>query len=145
MHNSKEIVNLQGLFVLTGWLRRYGHISRVYLIYNIFYIEIVLLFITTLNHHLHIGISKKWTPLVQKKCPLYRDLCFIQFFSKIVSPQSKAIRSLSCCPSYEGVRFILCPLYRDSTEVLNIYSVSINKIQVAECITVKISRIVNLM
>ena len=61
------------------------------------------------------GISTKRTPLAQKKmsalyrCPLYRD------FSNIVWPQSKAIRSPSYCPSYGGVHFIVCPLYRDST------------------------------
>ena len=48
-------------------------------------------------------------------CPLYRDIRFIEIFSKIVWPQSKAIRSSSYCPSYRGVRFIVCPLYRDST------------------------------
>ena len=52
-----------------------------------------------------------------KKCPLYRDVRFIEIFSKIVWPQSKAIRSSSYCPSYGGVRFIVCPLYRDSTVV----------------------------
>ena len=31
---------------------------------------------------------------------------FIEIFSNIVWPQSKAICSLSYCPSYEGVRFI---------------------------------------
>ena len=45
---------------------------------------------------------------------------FIEIFSKAVWPQSKAIRSSSYCLSYWGVRFIVCPLYRDST-VLMIY------------------------
>ena len=62
-------------------------------------------------------ISIKRTPLVQKKCPLYRDVRFTEIFSKTVWQQSKAIRSSSYCPSYEGVRFIVCPLYRDSTVV----------------------------
>ena len=61
------------------------------------------------------GSSIKRTPLVQKKCPLYRDVRFIEIFSKILWPQSKAIRSSSYCPSYGGVSFIVCPLYRDST------------------------------
>ena len=62
------------------------------------------------------GISIKWRPLVQKKkCPLYRAVRFIEIFSKIVWPQSKATRSSSYCPAYRGVRFIVCPLYRDST------------------------------
>ena len=52
---------------------------------------------------------------MQKKCPLYRDVRFIEIFSKVVWPQSEAIRSSSYCPSYGGVRFIVCPLYRDST------------------------------
>ena len=56
----------------------------------------------------------KRTLLVQKKYPLHRDVRFIEIFSKIVRPQSKAIRCLSYCPSYEGVRFIVCLLYRDS-------------------------------
>ena len=30
------------------------------------------------------GISIKRTPLVQKKCPLYRDVRFIEIFSKVV-------------------------------------------------------------
>ena len=64
---------------------------------------------------LYSGISIKQTPLVQKKFPHYRDVRFIEIFSKIVGPQSKAIRSSSYCPSYGGVRFIVCPLYRDST------------------------------
>ena len=63
----------------------------------------------------HSGISIKWTPLVQKMWSLYRDVCFIEIFHKIVLPQSKAVRSSSYCPSYRGVRFIVCPLYRDST------------------------------
>ena len=42
------------------------------------------------------GISMKRTLLVQKKYPLYRDVRFIEIFSKIVWPQSKAIR----CSSY---------------------------------------------
>ena len=54
--------------------------------------------------------------------PLYTDVRFIEIFSKIVWPQSKAIRSSSYCPSYRGVRFIVYPLYRDSTvyKILNI-------------------------
>ena len=44
-----------------------------------------------------------------------KEVHFIQIFSKIVWLQSKAIRSSLYCPSYEGVRFIVCPLYRDST------------------------------
>ena len=48
-------------------------------------------------------------------CPLYRDVRFIEIFLKIVWLQSKTIRSSSYCPSYRGVRFIVCPLYRDST------------------------------
>ena len=47
-------------------------------------------------------------------CPLYRDVRFIEIFSKIVWPQSKATRSSSCYPSYRGACFIVCPLYRDS-------------------------------
>ena len=54
----------------------------------------------------------------QKKCPLYRDVRFIEIFSTVVWPQSKAIRSSWYCPSYRGVRFIVCPLYRDSTVVV---------------------------
>ena len=46
----------------------------------------------------------------KKQCPLYRDVRFIEIFSKIVCSQSKAIRSSSYCPSYRGVRFIVCPL-----------------------------------
>ena len=61
------------------------------------------------------GNSIKQTPLAKKKCPLYRDAHFIEIFSKIVWPQSKAIRSSLYCLSYRGVRFIVCPLYRDST------------------------------
>ena len=53
----------------------------------------------------------KRTSLVQKKCPLYRDVRFIEIFSKIVWLQNKAVRSLSYCPSYRGVRFIETPLY----------------------------------
>ena len=75
------------------------------------------------------GIFIKWTSLVPKKCPLYRDVRFIEIFSKVVWPQSKAIRSWSYCPSYGGVRFIVCPLYRDSTVVQKRYSLcSIRKI-----------------
>ena len=48
-------------------------------------------------------------------CPLYRDVRFIEIFLKIVWLQSKIIRSSSYCPFYRGVRFIVCPLYRDST------------------------------
>ena len=61
------------------------------------------------------GISIKRTPLVQKMCPLYRDVHFIEIFSEIVWPKSKAIRSSPYCSPYRGVRFIVCPLYRDST------------------------------
>ena len=50
--------------------------------------------------------------MVQKKCPLYREVGFIEIFSKIVWPQSKAVRSSSHCPPYESDRFIVCPLYR---------------------------------
>ena len=65
------------------------------------------------------GIFMKRTPLVQKKkCPLYRDVCFIEIFSKEVWPQSKAIRSSSYCSSYGGVWFIVCPLPGDSTVFL---------------------------
>ena len=45
-----------------------------------------------------------------KKC-----VHFIEIFSKIVWPQSKAIRYSSYCPSYRGFRFIEYLLYRDST------------------------------
>ena len=44
-----------------------------------------------------------------------KSVRFIEIFSKIVWPQSKAIRSLSYFPSYRCVRFKVCPLYRDST------------------------------
>ena len=45
-----------------------------------------------------------------------KSVCFIQIFSKIVWPQSKALHSLSYCLSYGGVCFIVClfieiPLY----------------------------------
>ena len=60
------------------------------------------------------GISVKWTPLVQK------SVRFTQIFSKIVWPQSKAIRSSFYCPSGEGVHFIVCPLYTDSTVLCEI-------------------------
>ena len=46
---------------------------------------------------------------MQKKCPLYRDVRFIEIFSKIVWPQSKAICSSSHCPPYGSVRFIVRP------------------------------------
>ena len=39
----------------------------------------------------------------------------IAHMTKIVWPQSKVIRSSSYCPSLKGVRFIVCPFYRDST------------------------------
>ena len=52
------------------------------------------------------GISIKRTPLVQKMCPFYRDVRFIEIFSKIVWPRGKTIRSSSYCPSNRGVRFI---------------------------------------
>ena len=52
---------------------------------------------------------------MQKQCPLYRDVRLIEIFSKIVLPQSKAIRFSSYCPSYRGARFIVCSLFRDST------------------------------
>ena len=62
------------------------------------------------------GISIKWTPLVQKMCPLYRDVHFMEIFSEVVwkqkvCPQSKAIRSSSYYQYYGGVRFIEIPLY----------------------------------
>ena len=44
-----------------------------------------------------------------KKCSLCRAVCFVEIFSKIVRPQSKAIYSLSYRPSYRGVRFIEIP------------------------------------
>ena len=55
-----------------------------------------------------------------------RSVCFVEMsalyrfliFFKIVWPQSKAIRSLSYSPPCGGVRFIVCPLYRDSTVIL---------------------------
>ena len=56
----------------------------------------------------------KAAPLVQKKCPLYRDVRIIENFSKVVWPQSEAIRSSLYCPSYGGVRFIEIPLYREN-------------------------------
>ena len=60
---------------------------------------------------LYSGISIKRTPLVQKKCPLFRDVRFTEIFDRKI----KGIHSLSYCRSYRGVRFIVCPLYRDST------------------------------
>ena len=51
---------------------------------------------------------------MQKKCPLYRDVRIIENFSKVVWPQSEAIRSSLYCPSYGGVRFIEIPLYREN-------------------------------
>ena len=50
-----------------------------------------------------------------KKCLLYRDVRFIEIFSKTVWQQRKSIRSSSYCPSYKGILFIVCLLYRDST------------------------------
>ena len=67
------------------------------------------------NMQRYSGISIKRTSLVQKRCPLYRNVRFIETFSKIAWPQSKAIRFSPYCPSYTGVRFIVCTLYRDST------------------------------
>ena len=40
--------------------------------------------------------------------------CGQRHWCKIVWPQSRAIRFSSCCPSYGGVHFIVCLLYRDS-------------------------------
>ena len=65
--------------------------------------------------HKYSGISIKRAPLVQKKCTLYRAVGFPETFSRILWPQSKAIRPSSYYPSYRGVCFIGCPLYRDST------------------------------
>ena len=56
------------------------------------------------------GISIKQRRLVQKNCDL-----FLEIFSKIVWPQSKAVRFSSYCPPYRGVRFIVSPIYKDST------------------------------
>ena len=39
-----------------------------------------------------------------------KSVRFIEIFSKVVWPQSEAIRSSSYCPSYGGVRFIEIPL-----------------------------------
>ena len=46
----------------------------------------------------------------KKKCPLYKDVRFIEIFSEQDWRQNKAIRSSSYCPSYRGVRFIVSPL-----------------------------------
>ena len=64
------------------------------------------------------GISIRQTPLIQKMCLLYRDVHFTGYFSKIVWPQSKAIRSSSNYPFYRDAHFIVCLLYRDSTVLL---------------------------
>ena len=61
------------------------------------------------------GISIKRTPLMQKKCPLYRGVRFIEIFSKIIWPQSKAIRFSTYFSSNGGAWFIVCSLYRDFT------------------------------
>ena len=82
-------------------------------------------YVSTIFFYCYSGISIKRKPLVQKnvsafqRCPLHRDF----FFFKIVWPQSKAIHSSSYCPSYRGVRFIVCPLYRDSTVWIFLFSV----------------------
>ena len=60
---------------------------------------------------------------MQKKCPFYKDVCFIEIFSKIVWPQSKAIlphhdvRLIQVSALY-CVRFIEIPLYRPLQMVL---------------------------
>ena len=61
---------------------------------------------------------------------------FIEIVSKIVRLQSKAIRSLSYCPSYGGVRFIMCPLYRDSIVYTYLSSYFINIKYVGQLILV---------
>ena len=82
------------------------------------------LLVSTIFFHNYSVTYIKRTPLVQKnvsvfqRCLLYRD-----FFFKIVWPQSKAIHSSSYCPSYRGVRFIVCPLYIDSTIWIFLFSV----------------------
>ena len=43
----------------------------------------------------------------KKMCPLYRDVCFIEIFSKMVWPQSKAIRSSSSSSS-EHFNILFC-------------------------------------
>ena len=57
--------------------------------------------------------------MVQKQCPLDRDVRFIEIFSRIVWLQSIAIRSSLYCPSYGGVlwrysvsAFTEIPLYK---------------------------------
>ena len=64
---------------------------------------------TEIEPAIYSGISIKRTPLVQKKCLLYRDIHFIEIFSKVVWPQNKAIRS------HRTVCLIRCPLYGDFT------------------------------
>ena len=56
---------------------------------------------------------------MQKMYPLCRDVRFKEIFYKVIRPQSEPVRSSLYCPSYGGVRFIVCPLYRDSTVTRN--------------------------